>query len=269
MMKFILPVLLFLNGVLIAQAQHNANISPKDVLKFKTARLVRYSDFGAKGDGKTDDMDAIAATHAFANLHQLMVKANAGATYYIGGKDRTAIIQTDTDFGTAAFIIDDTEVENRNASVFMVSSALKPFKMETISSLKRNQEKINAPLPGPCLITVTNANVKQYILTNFSSEIASLNASTPKIQDVQAVKNKLKLLIQDGLYEGAIAKQAAWPQDLIDLGSFLGVSAPVLQTSMGTAAAKNIGGQNTAAQQMSSPTATSRSTVTSRPMARR
>ena len=190
MMKYIFLMLLFLNCVLVTQAQNKAplennvvitsqeqktrvytndngelhvNVSPKDVLKFKAAGSVRYSDFGAKGDGKTDDIDVIAATHAFANLHGLLVKADAGATYYIGGKERTAVIQTDTDFGTAAFIIDDTEVKNRNASVFTVSSGLKPFKLETISSLKRNQEKIDVSLPGPCLITVTNSNVKQYI----------------------------------------------------------------------------------------------------------
>ncbi|GAB3917414.1 hypothetical protein [Larkinella terrae] len=139
------------------------NVSPKDAAKFKAAGVVNYSNFGAKGNGKTDDIDAIAATHAFANLHGLPVKADDGATYYIGGKERTAIIRTDTDFGTAGFIIDDTEVQNRNASVFTVGSDLKPFKLETISSLKRNQEKIDASLPGPCLITVTNANVKQYI----------------------------------------------------------------------------------------------------------
>ena len=139
------------------------NVSPKNVANYKAAGLVRYSDFGARGDGKADDMDAIAATHAFANLHHLPVKADEGATYYIGGKERTALIRTDTDFGTAAFLIDDTEVQNRNASVFTVSSDLRPFKLETIPSLKRNQKKIDAALPGPCLITVTNANVKQYI----------------------------------------------------------------------------------------------------------
>ena len=139
------------------------NVSPKNVASYKAAGLVRYSDLGARGDGKADDMDAIAATHAFANLHHLLVKADEGATYYIGGKERTALIRTDTDFGTAAFLIDDTEVQNRNASVFTVSSDLKPFKLETIPSLKRNQKKIDAALPGPCLITVTNANVKQYI----------------------------------------------------------------------------------------------------------
>ena len=97
------------------------NVSPKNVLKFKNTGRVRYSDFGAKGDGKTDDIDAIAATHAFANLHGLMVKSDEGATYYIGGKERIAVIRTDTDFGTATFIIDDTEVQNRNRSIWRVS----------------------------------------------------------------------------------------------------------------------------------------------------
>ena len=139
------------------------NVSPKDVLKFKDIGSVRYSDFGAKGDGKTDDIDAIAAAHAFANQQGLLVKADDGATYYIGGKERTAVIQTDTDFGTAVFIIDDTGVQNRNASIFTVSTSLRPLKLETISSLKRNQEKIDVNLPGTCLITVTNSHVKHYI----------------------------------------------------------------------------------------------------------
>ena len=104
-----------------------AMVSPKDVQKFRANGLVRYSEFGAKGNGKTDDIDAIAAAHAFANQHGLFVKADEGATYYIGGKERTAFIQTDTDFGTATFIIDDTEVQNRNAPIFEVSTSLLPY----------------------------------------------------------------------------------------------------------------------------------------------
>ncbi|NDU95973.1 hypothetical protein [Spirosoma terrae] len=145
------------------KGQLAVNVPPATVTRFKTAGLIRYRDFGASGNGKTDDVDKIAAAHAFANAHGLRVKADDGATYYISGKERTVIIQTDTDFGKAAFLIDDTDVENRNASVFTVSSGLKPFKLETITSLKRNQEKIDASLPGPCLITVTNTNVKHYI----------------------------------------------------------------------------------------------------------
>jgi hypothetical protein len=139
------------------------NVSPKDILKFKTNGFVRYSDFGTVGDGKTDDIDAIAAAHAFANQQGLPVKADEGATYYIGGKNRTAVIRTNTDFSNAAFIINDTAVRNRNAHVFLVSSSLQTFKPEGITSLKRNQEKIEITFPGTCLVTVTNSNVKRYI----------------------------------------------------------------------------------------------------------
>ena len=141
----------------------HVNISPKDVSRFKAKGAVSYSDFGARGNGKTDDIDAIAATHAFANQHGLLVKADEGASYYIGGKERTAHIQTDTDFGTATFIVDDREVQNRNASVFMVASSMQAFNLEGVASLKRNQEKIEVSLPGTCLITVSNSHVKRYI----------------------------------------------------------------------------------------------------------
>lgn len=126
-------------------------------------RVVRYSQFGAKGDGKTDDIDAIAEAHAFANQHGLPVKADADATYYISGKDRTAIIQTDTDFGTSAFIIDDTDVNNRSANVFLVGSTLQPFKLQGVSSLRKGQEKIDVSLPRRCLVTVTDSHVRRYI----------------------------------------------------------------------------------------------------------
>lgn len=139
------------------------NVSKKDLRKFKKNDHVRYSDFGAKGDGKTDDIDAIAATHAFANQEGLSVKADEGASYYIGREVRTAVIQTDTDFGTSEFIIDDTDVEDRREHVFLVSSTLSPFKLEGVSSLKKNQEKIDVTLPGPSLVTVINSTVRRYI----------------------------------------------------------------------------------------------------------
>lgn len=139
------------------------NVSPGDMRRLTAAGIVHYSDFGARGDGKSDDINAIAAAHAFANQNGLPVEADKGATYYIGGKQRTAVIRTNTHFGTAAFIIDDTEVQNRNAPVFIVGSDLRPFTPASITSLHKNQEKINTVLPGPCLITVTNAHVKRYI----------------------------------------------------------------------------------------------------------
>jgi hypothetical protein len=139
------------------------NVSKKDARRFRSNGLVRYGNFGAKGDGKTDDMDAIAATHAFANQHGLSVKADEGATFYISGKNRTAVIRTDTDFGTSAFIIDDSGVQNRNAHVFMVGSNLRPFMLEGVSSLRRNQEKVDVLLPATCIVTVTDTSVRRYI----------------------------------------------------------------------------------------------------------
>ncbi|MEM6846244.1 MAG: hypothetical protein AAF632_28795 [Bacteroidota bacterium] len=138
-------------------------VSSEDAQRFEAAGVVRYSDFGAKGDGKMDDTDAIAATHAYANQQGLAVKADEEATYYIGGKERTAIIQTDTDFGTASFTIDDTEVQNRSASIFVVTSRQQAFTPEGITTLKRNQKKVDVSLPGSCLITVTNSHVMHYI----------------------------------------------------------------------------------------------------------
>lgn len=125
--------------------------------------VVLYEDFGARGDGESDDIDAIAKAHEFANQHGLPVRANDGATYYIGGKDRTVVIQTDTDFGSAKFIIDDASVENRNSHIFEVPSMQKTFDLKGISSLKRNQSKINILLPETCLVSVTNSGVKHYI----------------------------------------------------------------------------------------------------------
>ena len=139
------------------------NVSKKDIKKFKAAGQVRYSDFGAKGDDKSDDIDAIAATHAFANQQGMKVRANDQATYYISGKKRTAIIQTDTDFGSASFIIDDTNVQDRTVHVFMVTSKLSPYKIEGLSSLTRNQKKIDVPLSGPSIITVSDSTIRRYI----------------------------------------------------------------------------------------------------------
>ncbi len=145
------------------QGELEVNVSLKDAERFKANGSVRYSDFAAKGDGKTDDIDAIAATHAFANQQNLPVKADDGFTYFISGKNRTAAIQTNTDFGKAVFMIDDTDVKNRDGQVFVVGSVKQPFQLKGIATLKKNQTKIDVAMPGTCLITVTDTSVKRYI----------------------------------------------------------------------------------------------------------
>lgn len=137
--------------------------SQRDIQRFISNGWVCYGDFGAKGDGITNDIMAIATTHEFANKHHLTVKADDKAIYYIGGEKCTVSIQTNTEFGKAAFIIDDTDVEDRNAHIFSVNSVKQSFKPKNITSLKKDQHKLDITLPGTSLVTVTDSNVKRYI----------------------------------------------------------------------------------------------------------
>ena len=46
-------------------------------------KYVTYEEFGAKGDGVTDDFAALFAAHKYANENGLDVRANDDAHYYI------------------------------------------------------------------------------------------------------------------------------------------------------------------------------------------
>lgn len=119
-------------------------------------KYVSYEDFGAIGDGKTDDMPAIVKAHEYANDHSLPVRARDGAEYYIGGKSLTATVMTDVDFGTAKFIIDDTVLENVKANIFNVVSAHKTFQ-PNITSLAPGQKHIDFEHEGRTYVRVYNS----------------------------------------------------------------------------------------------------------------
>ena len=103
--------------------EESANADSSLESKIKT---VYYSDFGAKGDGVTDDFAAIYAAHEEANRlsdegYTVRVKAVGGshsnANYYIKNLDtasetfgKAVIIRTDTDWTGATFTVDDTSV---------------------------------------------------------------------------------------------------------------------------------------------------------------
>ncbi len=126
--------------------------------------FINYEMFGAKGDGVTDDSDAIRTAHDYANEHNIDVKTNPKATYYIGCHPATAIIKTNVDFSSSKFIVDDSELtpDQRNAPLFKVQSRYERVPLE-ITSLKKNQMKIDAELPCNCYVKVDNANKKQFI----------------------------------------------------------------------------------------------------------
>jgi hypothetical protein len=125
--------------------------------------IVTYEQFGAKGDGKSDDRKAVVAAHAHANKIKAKVRANDAAVYFIGKGAECAIVKTDVDFGKARFIIDDVDVEKRNSPLFSVESYLSPFRITSVKSLDRSSVSIGRELPYDCLVQVQNSNIRRYI----------------------------------------------------------------------------------------------------------
>lgn len=126
-------------------------------------KYLTYEDFGAVGDGMTDESEAIIACHAEAERLGLPVKTKDGAKYYIGGRDISAHIRTDVDFGTSEFIIDDRSVERPWGAFFKIDSDAEWFSPE-IKSLKKGQTHIDFPRKdGRYYVLVENENEKIYI----------------------------------------------------------------------------------------------------------
>ena len=155
-----------------------------------TDRPVSYEAFGAVGDGVADDLPAIVEAHAFANAQGLPVTSKPGATYHLGRRALTAVIATDTDWGTSRFVIDDTEVENHRASLFAVRSLLQPVTL-SILRLTRDQRQLDVRPPVDCWVRVENNRKRVYIRRGLNQ-----NNGTPQ--------RDCFILRRDGSIEGAI-----------------------------------------------------------------
>ena len=162
---------------------------------------VTYEEFGAIGDGKTDDFDAIIKTHEYANKNGLSVFANETATYYVGGANKTAVIMTDCNWSTAHFIIDDTAVENRSAWVFNVAPSKSAISItDKVSPVKSDATNIGTTLESKSLVVLTDSNVKRYIRKGANQnsgsnqtdvilvdENGNISPETPLIWDFNAI----------------------------------------------------------------------------------
>lgn len=126
-------------------------------------KFVTYEKYGAKGDGKTDDMEAIVAAHEAANEWNIPVKAKNGRTYYIGATTKTAVIKTDVDWGTAHFIIDDTKPEKVTRNIFRIDSDIDPIKVKGVKSLSKGQPNLGVTLPSRSLVVVKYDDKRLYI----------------------------------------------------------------------------------------------------------
>jgi len=134
---------------------------------------VTYAQFGAVGDGVTCDFDAIIAAHDYANTNNLPVRAGTG-TFYIGESGRSAIVQTNTDWTGATFIIDNTVVpaQERHAAsnqfyryynVFVVSSRLASFDLaDEVDTLYVGMENVGITLPQPAFVVARDHTTRHW-----------------------------------------------------------------------------------------------------------
>ena len=143
-------------------------------------RNVSYEDYGAVGDGVTDDFAAIKAAHDDANNNQLIIHANPDATYYIGASNGTKsiIVKTNTYWHGCKFIIDDREVPSygkgsaaRETAIFLLSPDKSgvEYKADSttyptpITQLSANQSNIGWKPGEAMMLVIYNANKRQYI----------------------------------------------------------------------------------------------------------
>ena len=165
---------------------------------------VTYSEFGAKGDGVTDDFPAIVKAHAYANEHNMEVRGDAGATYYIGRHTDTAEIQTNVDWTGASFIIDDTkmDVPLRQTHTFHVSRRTERIDLKKlgITTLKKGAASLDVKLDSDCYVYVIDESTKNFIRegsnqTNGSSQTdcfilhadGTVDPTTPIIWDFDKI----------------------------------------------------------------------------------
>ena len=144
----------------------------------KDYSTVRYEDFKAKGDGRTNDFAAIKAAHDYANEGGQIVLGKATATYYIsatGGESIT--IKTPTDWQGAKFIIDDTNLHETTAfkeitTSIMVVKPDTPMRKATETQLTRaladgmpgrSTTKIDLGINEPAMLNIVNNTHKVYV----------------------------------------------------------------------------------------------------------
>ena len=185
----------------------------------KNITVITYEDYGAVGDGVTDDYEAIRKAHNAANYYNLPVEGKADATYYIGVIPETITVKTDTDWNGATFIFDDYQIAYdsalRKVNVFTVASDTKAKSVSVPSNLALNglskgQTNIGFAPGEACMLLIVNSGEKinkRYGVNSNSGdnkqeiilvdEHGNVDTSTPIQYDYSAITAITKYSIKD------------------------------------------------------------------------
>ena len=145
-------------------------------------KTVCYEDFGAVGDGVTEDFFNIKATHDFANSSKRhTVYADSGKTYYIHetradgiGSAQKITIKTNVDWTGAEFIIDDSDINyftNKTAATTNIFEVASDYSATTITDrailsplagIGEGTTKIDLGLGYPAMLIIYNSNHEVY-----------------------------------------------------------------------------------------------------------
>ncbi len=167
---------------------------------------VSYGDFGAVGDGKTDDFAAIKAAHDYANDNGVAVKADSGAKYYIGAVEDTITVKTNVYFGGAEFIIDDRSAQPNSKVWWYPLFSVKPdtmpqnIEITTGLSLESGQKNIGLTFDKPYMLAVYNEEKRDFIRHGF-------------VGDTGAARQEIILVDKDGNVDGSTPIQ--WDYDKV------------------------------------------------------
>ena len=147
---------------------------------------VCYNQFGAHGDGRTDEWDYLNKTHIFANKYGYTVIGCSTSTYYVKDLKGWIVVRTNVDLCGAHFIIDDrVDATYRSRWLFGIlgSDVVTLPESDLPSSLKAGQKYIESLANYKnIIITFNNTNKKLYREGVNSSDVASLS-ETVRVQN--------------------------------------------------------------------------------------
>lgn len=181
---------------------------------------VAYEDFGAKGDGKTNDYKAIKEAHEFANISGQTVVGRANATYYIsstifGAEAQEIPIKTNVDWNGAKIVIDDRDIRQaannvHSTHVFKIISDVSALtatakknteiynilsEMAESGRLGPQTEKIDLNLGYSAMIILTNSTKKVYIRYGKNADSGDSQSELIVIDRDGNIDPKTKLLL--------------------------------------------------------------------------